>query len=333
MKKKLVETLSFNVLIMGKTGVGKSTLYKLLTNPDQDPEKSTLFSHTIKPLFSHFTFSASNKLTVALNLIDTPGLREKTKDDKAESRNDETLMHIIMQCVEREITTLHALIICISTEQRLTQDDEIAINLILKAFREEGNDNDIPIIICVTRAEDKSETWFKEKILEIRQVPFLKDIPNSRIKFSGYFNHLDKNFSHEKEAEATMEKVLRLRENFLDIFTDRKFIKPVRVENLPFFKMTLGRGHEAINKYIAILKDKKGEEEAKTVVNEIINYGKVFTLQNSFGQFVKLYEALMHSKRVNTFILESLFGKKNKNDLVEDFMKLLTHQENNVDNN
>jgi len=206
----LIESAHINVLILGKTGVGKSTLFNCMRDPTIDAFKQSVISQTKETVLQPFTVNIKNS-NVTINLIDTPGLRESGLEV---CRSDSVITQAIIECIEKEITKLHVLLICVSTNERFTHDDYKTIEVLTQNFCMEKS---LPVIICVTKSEGKSRAWYNDRVIEIQTHPFFKELKiktDYKICFSGYNDSIN----------ATIKTVTELSEKYQFVYAMRKVL-------------------------------------------------------------------------------------------------------------
>jgi len=181
-KFKLTESAHINILILGKVGVGKSSFFNCLKDPTIEAIKQSLTAVTQHAILQPFTIIIGNDY-FTINLVDTPGLREYGKN----ARSDVKITESIIECIERDITKLHILLICVSTTERFTNDDFIAIRTLVENF---CVDNKLAILICITKSENKPEKWFEDRIKEIEEHEFFIYLKEEKNKIYYLFYRL-----------------------------------------------------------------------------------------------------------------------------------------------
>lgn len=166
--KKFPQALSriqrCNVLVIGNTGVGKSTLI------------STLFN---KPISNSITQKISDrpyiKLGLSIGAYDSPGLeRDKKQRDKVK----QNIAKFIKQQNQKEPSEqIHAVWYCVNSQvTRASEIDDRWISLITK---------DLPVLAIVTRAYGVEKDWLQPYLEEEvpgvqRVVPILTKTENIR---------------------------------------------------------------------------------------------------------------------------------------------------------
>eukprot|EP01087_Luapelamoeba_hula_P011589 TRINITY_DN315_c0_g1_i2.p1 TRINITY_DN315_c0_g1~~TRINITY_DN315_c0_g1_i2.p1 ORF type:complete len:384 (+),score=87.92 TRINITY_DN315_c0_g1_i2:217-1368(+) len=163
-----------NIILLGRTRAGKSTVLQTMKNPFIFARECKLFSQTKDPKLYSFTMEWMSESDVPvnynINVIDTPGLFEVRPGGEAR-RPDDEIKHLIAKCLEFEITRLHCLFFVCSFQGGVNSEDVAAINQLNAMFK--GANKQFHLL--VTRNEGKS--GFRQKKLEadIRAIPELQE--------------------------------------------------------------------------------------------------------------------------------------------------------------
>jgi len=221
---KLKEAESRNILVIGATRSGKTTLMKLLTDPSYINEKrKTLFSETIEARLNNFV-TENNSTNYILNIIDTPGLFEITaKTEKA--RTNEEITSVIMDCLRNEITKINKIFFVFSKELGLSAANVETINLFLEKY---------PIFalkctLIVTHCENEETNDLLALEEELRKSG-ITGIPEMNILFSGCIENRNNVEERSKELEEQYKRVRDFRNLILnDIF---KSDNPLKIDAL-----------------------------------------------------------------------------------------------------
>jgi len=213
----LEETKTRNVLIVGRTRSGKSTAVGVLKDPCHEPKDMSIFSDTVDPKFQSFSLDDKDSATkYTLNIIDTPGLKE-VKQMGAEARSDTAIINTINYCLKNEITKINVLLIFISFELGITQDDLSAFQSFIEKF---GHDK-IKIGICITRSEDKDKKWQTNIETQLNQHAYFNQVlkkPNISICFIGCVDPQKTSIlSSVEDLKKLYIKVYNLRKKVLEI--------------------------------------------------------------------------------------------------------------------
>ncbi|CAF3324976.1 unnamed protein product [Rotaria socialis] len=182
-----------NIMLIGRTRTGKSTIKSLLVDPTVVPTDLTLKSDSRDPLFETFHVSDNR---IVLNIIDTPGLFEHG-DDEMSIRDNDAILNTIEVCVNREITKFHVVCFCAAVTAGLNREDIDSLKLLVKFLGDEISKNSCLII---TRCESKDDQQREKMRKELSEDTYFKEIApffKLGIYFSGSLNPDDYNKANE----------------------------------------------------------------------------------------------------------------------------------------
>ena len=188
-KYQVSEAEHKNIILIGRTRTGKSTIKSLLVDPTVVPGDLTLKAGTRNPIFQAFHVR-DNK--IVLNVIDTPGLFEHSNSE-IDIRDNQVILDTIQMCANREITKFHVVCFCISITTGINKEDLESLQLLVK-FLGEGISKNSCLII--TRCESKDEVQRKTMEQELLEDVYFKNIApffQLGIRFSGSLNPDDYN--------------------------------------------------------------------------------------------------------------------------------------------
>jgi len=126
-----------NVLLMGKTKNGKSTLLKTLISPRFRCAQS-FYSQTRNPHIVKLCGTFHNNESLQVTILDTPGLKEHLSE-KTIQRADEVLFDLVIKCIFNGITSLN-LICLVYRAGNMTPEDVQVLESIIDHFPESFKD-------------------------------------------------------------------------------------------------------------------------------------------------------------------------------------------------
>lgn len=116
------KVLPINVMLIGKTQVGKTGILGTLVDPADLSKGVSLYSDTYHPNVVSFILRDSSGAERLVNVVDTPGLGELKLRDGAPSRSSEAIHQAIIKLLRREISNIN-LICLVYKAGCLTKED------------------------------------------------------------------------------------------------------------------------------------------------------------------------------------------------------------------
>jgi len=205
----------------------------------------------VDPKFQSFSLdNTETQVKYTMNIIDTPGLKE-VKEKGEIVRTDEAILNTINYCLKNEITKINVLLIFISFELGITNDDLEAFRSFLEKFGHES----IKIGICVTRSEDKNLRWQENIKNQLSRHEYFGEVlkkPNISLCFIGCVDPQKTSIlSNVGDLRKLYVKVYQLRKKVLEIVFSAK--EQVSLLELPIAKATYKTMTELLEKQSSIL--------------------------------------------------------------------------------
>jgi len=184
-----------NVLLIGKSGTGKSTLYEVLRDPlYRGDSANQLFAKTLKPDYHPLVVhDAQLQKFYSINIIDTPGLFEARLDDK-DARTTTEIFSLISACMKASVTKVAAVLLVFKMNDRVSQEDISTLKEVSKFLGPELLKN---TFLIFTNAEDNEPAHLKDNVTVFFQstlvqmiafggIMFAGAIDSKRVKYTGY---------------------------------------------------------------------------------------------------------------------------------------------------
>lgn len=184
---RVVRVETKNIVIIGRSRTGKSTIKSMLVNPAATPVDISLLSGTREATMESYFIDSENLI---LNIIDTPGVFEHNSE-QALIRDNAQIMTTIEKCINLEITKFHLICFAFSMPAGIQSDDIEALELFIKYL---GPDLARNSCLVITRAEGKTEEQKKklrEELLNDREFKSVSHYFERGIFFTGSINYDD----------------------------------------------------------------------------------------------------------------------------------------------
>ncbi len=165
-QKEYKELKTLNVMILGKTGVGKSTLINNMFN------KKLVETGIGKPVTHRIEKIAKPDFPLAI--YDTPGL------ELSGENSINTLLEEVVSEIDKGIKSgdvgkaIHCIWYCISTPSHRFEQAEIDF---LKKFLEKTSEYDVPVIIVLTQSYSDPDTESLMKEIKKENLPVVNIVP------------------------------------------------------------------------------------------------------------------------------------------------------------
>ena len=126
---KIVRAKQINILLIGRTQTGKSTLVTSIINP-QSATASSGYSDTRRATMHKLILYNNNKKQLyQLNIIDTPGLKD-VPDPSEKKIDDDTILDLVKLCLKENIAKLNFVGLVSQAGQTHMHDVEVFNNVL-----------------------------------------------------------------------------------------------------------------------------------------------------------------------------------------------------------
>ena len=169
----VMQSQIINILLVGRSQAGKSTLLATLLNPQQTVQGRG-YTVTKEPQIQAFILNDEHTNTqYTINIIDTPGLREKRIDD-LQSRSDDALVTLAQNFISKQVTYLN-IVIYVTVAKRTNELDAEAFKCIREYLGKEFESNSL---LVLSHCEEIPKTRFEQIVDDMKKFPETNEVLN-----------------------------------------------------------------------------------------------------------------------------------------------------------
>ena len=206
--------VSRNILLLGRTRTGKSTIAKVIENNLHIPELRRLYAETRKIHFNRIAGECDG-IMYHFNIIDSPGLFDLAQNG-TEALTNERIQEIIDDCIKKDVTDIHAFGFVFSAEGGINQEDIQSMILVQNRYPLLRN----YMMLVITHGEEKDgherssfvEEFFKQKDVVKHG---LKDFFGLGTFFIGCLRPQLKRYPNLEAALIQLRNVSEMRQTFI----------------------------------------------------------------------------------------------------------------------
>jgi small GTP-binding protein len=211
---RITPTKTINVLFVGRSGTGKTTLINALSDEGFQVTSTTGYSDTKEPSCTqHILTDSKNKILYQMNILDTPGLQEH-RVSQNENRSDDTLLNLGYRCIQNNITSLN--VVCFVTKAGETYEHDVAVFNKIKDYL--GPNCARISMIILTHAEQLPVERINEYVIQLKTHAVTKPLADYCRR--GIFGHGTINADHVADFEDDVKIIF--------IEAKKKKIAPMR---------------------------------------------------------------------------------------------------------
>jgi len=196
-----------NVLLLGKSGTGKSTLFQVLRDPQyRGNAAGSLFAKTIHAEYHPLVvFDPISDKYYSINLIDTPGLFEQ-RANTAEVRDNTEIFSVIRQCIKQSVTRMSAILLVLKMNDKFSPENMEVLKQVSSFLGVELLEHTIMVF---TNGEDCDIWDMGSLVLDFFSGDELKKFPFTSIGFSGAVDQSRVKYGKEyvTQSSATVRKL------------------------------------------------------------------------------------------------------------------------------
>ena len=221
-----------NILLIGRTRSGKTTLKNILSNPCYIPNELTVVSQTSSTICGPEVSIPDSHIN--LKIVDTPGLFDRRSisyngRNGLHNKNDrQNLWEINEYCYQMNITKFHLVFFCASFEAGINDQDIQALRQFITHF---GREIGSRLCLIITRCESKEE-WQRTRLRdELAKDIHFRDIVDSfgrGIYFSGALSRDAYNNRDLEVLTSQFETICDYREELIALIRNANDTFPIQ---------------------------------------------------------------------------------------------------------
>lgn len=177
-----------NIVIIGRTNVGKSTIKRMLVCPTEEP-KDLMLKPTSEDIILE-PFCITDKQLV-INIIEISYNRRRSDEENNLRTNIQAMKKILKQCIGFQITKLHLICFAFSINAGIQSDDIETLQMFIKYFGPEVSRN---LCLIITHTESKTSEQrdkLRQELLNDSQFKKISHHFERGIFFTGSINYDD----------------------------------------------------------------------------------------------------------------------------------------------
>lgn len=301
------ETSTRNLIMLGRSGSGKTTAINIIKDICAKPQPRSLFSDTVGARFQSFSLDDKRgKKKYTINIIDTPGVAE-VKPMGIETRSDSTILETVKFCLKNEITRVHSLFIFAAFGERINELDRNAFRVYLEMF---DNPN-VSIAFCITKSENLTPSECEKIIEDLKQEEFFSKVlekQNVRVFFTGSVDEaLLRTVNDERQLFNLYSKIHKKREALVKFVFDTTedgvmlFELPIISSSFEQMRNHFDKLDEYLKQLSAVKDFKTGTsqraiEEFNVILDELKANDGLFANKDMYNKFVDLKTSMLALK-------------------------------------
>jgi GTP-binding protein EngB required for normal cell division len=210
-----------NLVLIGRTRTGKSTISNMIRDPLYMPPLASLFAGTRNITFNLIT-TTHKENAYFFTIIDSPGLYDSMRNE-GERLNNNTIKKHLDQCITRDITHIHAFAFVLSSGSGINIEDIHSMIFIKRNYSELSRF----FILIITHCEEKNEEERRNFMEEFFQHPDvirhdLREFFGLGVFFTGCLRPQLQRVSNMMAARNQAANILEMRKELLDFLVARQ---------------------------------------------------------------------------------------------------------------
>lgn len=212
-----------NVILIGRTRTGKSTIAQVLENVLHEPEAMSIYSQTRSlELKKFFTTDKETGISYQFSIIDTPGFFDIQKQNRRRLDN-ETVMNMISSCTKSNIRQANLIGFVFNLNSGINEKDIETMILLKKNFPELGKNCALIITNCEQYDEQRRQRYASEffRHPDVKRHG-LEQFFGKGVLFMGCLRHASVARNNEQALYTEFSNVLDMRTTFIKTCIDAK---------------------------------------------------------------------------------------------------------------
>lgn len=210
-----------NIVLIGRTRTGKSTISNVIRDPFHLPPLPSLFACTRNITFNRITTTHRGN-AYFFTIIDSPGLYDSMRNE-GERLTNNTIKKHLDQCITKDITHIHAFAFVFSSSSGINIEDIQSMMFIQKNYPELRNF----FVLIITHCEEKNEEERRSFVEEFFQHPDvikhgLREFFGLGVYFTGSLRPQLQRLPNLLAARAQANNILEMRKKLLDFLIARR---------------------------------------------------------------------------------------------------------------
>ena len=210
-----------NIVLIGRTRTGKSTISSVIRDPFYLPPLPSLFACTRNITFNRITTTHRGN-AYFFTIIDSPGLYDSMRNE-GERLTNHTIKKHLDQCITKDITHIHAFAFVFSSGSGINIEDIQSMMFIQKNYPELRNF----FVLIITHCEEKNEEERRSFVEEFFQHPDvikhgLREFFGLGVYFTGSLRPQLQRLPNLMAARAQSTNILEMRKKLLDFLIARR---------------------------------------------------------------------------------------------------------------
>lgn len=210
-----------NIVLIGRTRTGKSTISSVIRDPFYVPPLPSLFACTRNITFNRITTTHRGN-AYFFTIIDSPGLYDSMRNE-GERLTNQTIKKHLDQCITKDITHIHAFAFVFSSGSGINIEDIQSMMFIQKNYPELRNF----FVLIITHCEEKNDEERRSFVEEFFQHPDvikhgLREFFGLGVYFTGSLRPQLQRLPNLMAARAQATNILEMRKKLLDFLIARR---------------------------------------------------------------------------------------------------------------